>query len=235
MRGKRASDGAPKLSESELAEALVAYLEQQGWDCYHEVEGAYGGRADLVAVGDREVWVFETKLTMSLALLEQAWRWIRFAMAHRVVVVTPHLQPGTPGHQLVHWICAKDGIGWFCIERGSVMPVHERVKPELHRHLCDQHLGTMVRPEHKTHARAGSTGGGFWTDFRGTCEEIVRVVRERPGISIGECIGAIRHHYSTTATARGSILKAAKKKVIPGVRLETDARGRFVLFPKDAP
>lgn len=226
---------ASKLSESELAERLVAWLESQGWDCYHEVEGAYGGRADLIAVGDREVWCFETKITMSLALLEQAWRWTRYAMAHRVVVVTPQLKKlgDVAGHHLVRSICSDNGIGWFTVGRNEALPVHVSVDPKLHRRLCSHHLGTVVRPEHKTHARAGSQGGGFWTSFRGTCEQILKLVKERPGISIGECIGSIQHHYSTTSTARGAILTAAKKGIIEGVRLGTDERNRFVLFPKD--
>src|SRR5207244_7937670 len=78
----------------------------------------------------------------------------------------------------------------------------------------------QLRPEHKTHARAGAPTGGHWTAFRETCENLARAVAREPGITLKAAIAAIEHHYRSIAGARSSMATWIKAGKVPGVRLE---------------
>jgi hypothetical protein len=62
----------PTHTEADLAAVVVAWLQDSGAAVYQEVEVA-GGVADIVARVGPELWIIETKLHLSLALLVQAY------------------------------------------------------------------------------------------------------------------------------------------------------------------
>ena len=69
-----------KITEADLGEKLILWLERNGWEVYQEVQfRGYGGIADIVAVrnkpggsGDKIMWIIELKKSLSLKVMEQA-------------------------------------------------------------------------------------------------------------------------------------------------------------------
>lgn len=93
-------------------------------------------------------------------------------------------------------------------------------------------LRSKLTEQHKDFAAAGSQAGGYWTPFKETCGEVLRLVRQKPGITLKELMGSLKHHYSSNASARSSLIYWADRGKIRGVRLER--KGRLVhLFPSE--
>lgn len=66
------------VTEQQVAEIVVAWLESLGADVYQEVECGTGV-ADIVARIGAELWIVEVKTSLSLALLCQAMERRRLA------------------------------------------------------------------------------------------------------------------------------------------------------------
>lgn len=215
MRRRRA-----QVSEAQLAEVVVRWLEALGADVYQEVECA-GGVADVVACVRAELWIVETKTAWSLQLLCQAMD--RRREAHRVFIAAPYSRTLNDTSR----ICDALGIGVLDVHLGSEgcnagegygMPAVREVVASRRWNTRPVALAAKLCPEHKTHAKAG-TNGGRWTPFRRTIEQVASVVRNHPGITLKELVGEIKHHYQTDASARNSIAHWVFHGKVPGVRL----------------
>lgn len=216
--------GRAYCSEEELAAVVVAWLEALGADVYQEVGLVRGGiRADIVARVRAELWIIETKTSVSLALIEQAMERRRFA--HRVYIAAPAYK----AHGGIE-LCRELGIGVLDVSLGvpgctwDVPRVVELV-PSRRWNSRPVSLAAKLRPEHKTHARAGSASGGHWTPFVAACEQLAARVRASGpgGIALKEAI-ASRHHYASVAGARSSLATWVRAGRLAGVRIE---RGRL--------
>jgi hypothetical protein len=88
-------------------------------------------------------------------------------------------------------------------------------------------LDSMLRPEvQEFQAAAGTSGGTFWTPFKGTCKKLLDLLENYPdGVSVREAVDKIEHHYASDNSARGAIPNLAKRGAIPGIALEH--RGRI--------
>lgn len=212
------------VSEQKLGEIVVAYLEALGADVYQEVEVA-DGVADIVARVGAELWIVEVKTSLSLALITQALD--RRRLAHKVFVAAPY----TRARGIVADMLQELGIGLLDVApaREGVMVCGFDIGQPAVRIIVDSRrwnrrpveLAAALRPEHKTHAKAGAIGaGGRWTPFRDTCEQLARVVASKPGIPLKDAIGEIRHHYRSTSSARTSLAHWVQRGKVPGVRLE---------------
>lgn len=221
----------PKVSEQQVAELVVAYLEAYGADVYQEVE-LPGGVADIVARVRAELWIVEVKTSLSLALVAQAMERRRYA--HRVFVAAPYsrtmreVEPilRETGIRLLD-VATADCTGW------GEARVKERVSSTRHNRRPVA-LAKKLQPEHKTHAKAGAVGaGGRWTPFRRTCEQLARIVKSEPGITLKAAIARVDHHYSSTSSAVGSLADWAINGRVEGVRADRShgTHGKLVLFP----
>jgi hypothetical protein len=212
--------------EVALGAAVVRWLDGLGWDVYQEVEGG-PGRADVVAVArtarPMRVWVIECKVTLGLALLEQAARWI--GKAHYVSVASPARRP----RALVDEVLAWKGIGAL---RVASERVAQPLRPQLRRAADTRPLLAALRPEHKLCAPAGSTAGGQFTPFRATCRALAALAREEPGIPFAEALRRVPTHYASKASARSSLRRWIREGIVPGVHLAQDpGSGRLRLHP----
>lgn len=205
------------VTEQILGEIVVEYLEALDADVYQEVD-VPGGTADIVARVGAEIWIVEIKTSLSLALLTQAMD--RRRHAHRVFVAAPH----TKNMRDVAAMCEAIGVGLLDVrvtkssryEAG----VHEVVRSRRWNRRPVA-LANRLKPEHKTHAKAGAIGaGGRWTPFVDTCEQLAKVVAGRPGIRLKDAIKTIKHHYSSGSSARASLMKWIERGKVPGVRLD---------------
>lgn len=221
-----------EVSEQDLAAVVVAWLEALGADVYQEVE-CVGGVADIVAVVRAELWIIEVKTSCSLALLVQAME--RRREAHRVYIAAPHSKS-------MHQACGlfrELGVGVIEVTPGYVdgkytedpqvrMPVESRrwnTRPvQLRRELV---------PQHKTHAKAGAVGGGGrWTPFRSTCEQLRETVVRHPGITLKAAIESTKHHYRSSASAKTSLAHWIERGKVPGVEMRRE-HGATQLYPKE--
>lgn len=211
-------------SETELAPPIIAYLEHLHWDIYQEVQPKHCATiADIVAVQNKVVWVIELKRTFSLDVIHQARQWRR--LAHYTSIVVPHVPKRTDGRIMGEQILKDWGIGIMEVRPPSFsMDQVERVErkhpPALHRSAMASQIRDSLSPEHKTFAAAGTASSSRWTPFRRTCQDVLNVVTEQPGILLKDLVEQIKHHYTNDQSARGALAEWIRKGVVPGVRLE---------------
>lgn len=208
-----------EASEAAVAAIVVAHLERSGHDVYQEValSRAGGAIADIVSKLGAEIWIVEVKTSLSLALVIQAMD--RRRAAHRVVIAAPYSRNAND----VGTLCAELGIGLWLV-RGEPSWrdqsfVEERVDSARHARGRVA-LAARLAPQHKTHAQAGAPGAaGRWTPWLNTCEQLVAVVRANPGITLKAAIDSVNHHYSSKASARGSLAKWISTGKVPGIAI----------------
>lgn len=206
-----------KLTEAEVAGIVLQWLEALGADVYQEVEADTLSdlRADIVAVVGPEVWIIETKTSLSLALVEQLLP--RRRLAHRVYAAAPCGKARCDGD-----VFRELGLGLLDVHKGSgVRWDYDQVTLRVESRRWNSRpvaLRSKLTPAHKTHAKAGSTTGGHWTPFRATIEDLAAKVRQQPGISLKEAIASIKHHYRTMAGARSSLAHWISVGKVPGIR-----------------
>lgn len=207
------------MKEVELAEKVVAYLEEAGWDVYQEV--AYGGHvADIVAVvrsgKTKIIQVIECKTSLSLAVMSQAWFW-RIHTNYCSVAVPKRRY--TNASSFAGIVCRRFGIG---VIRAEDWRIDYDVAPSFRRKrsACLESL----REEQKTYAKAGTNGGGHYTPFKATCQNILKAVIKNPGIQLKELIAELDHHYSNEPTAKSCVRHWVEVGKVAGVRGEKDGK-----------
>lgn len=219
-----------KIPETDVARPVVDWYKSRGFQVYQEVPvKGTAGAADIVAVKGPFVVVVETKVTMSLALLGQARRWV--GQAHSVVVAVPWHVRGSSQDGAV-FVCGAAGIGLLYVSRSGA--VREMVSPDFFRKAKAKPILESLRPEHADGSiPAGSAGGTAWTAWKITVRDLGEVVQRNPGIGLKQAVGMIKHHYPSDYAARRSLSKHALFGRVPGVRAEEVARSKDVrLYPK---
>lgn len=208
----------PKITEAQLAEAIVNYLEDYKWEVYQEVSYRGGSRCDIVATRGKIQWAIECKLSFGFPVLEQAYNWKRHC--HYVSVAVPSNTRTSFGDM----ICEKFSIGVLAVdERQVINPskyfpiVYEKKTPKLFR----QAKGLTLVEEQKHWAKAGSQSGcGYYTPFKKTIVNMINIVAKEAGIEYTELIKRSEHHYGSDSTARNCLRKFIGTSVIPELRLE---------------
>lgn len=214
------------MKETDVARPVVAWLQAQHWEVYQEVQ-LRAGIADIVAVMDRRVWIFEAKTSLSLAVLAQADRWRPYA--HWSSVVVPVRIRGYDCRQFAQNVCRDRGIGIIEVyPRQEWHDPFELVAASLNRKALATGILKSLREQHKTYAEAGSANGRHWTPFKQTCRDVLVYVYDHPGCILKELIDKVSTHYASKSGARASLSHWAQAGKIPGIRTEHD--GRFLRF-----
>lgn len=217
-------------SEADLASAVIGHLRATGWDIYQEVTTGWGV-ADIVAKqpNSRVCWVIECKMALGFGVLEQAIR--QQHIANRVSIAVPG---GHKGSNAAARCCESLGIGF--LECSPGLGVSERVLARLNRALLGKwnrsSLADILRPEHQTHAEAGTNRGGYWTPFKETCRKVVGYVQLHPGATAKDVIDSIEHHW-TGKSARYTMLNCIERGIIPGVRAKREGKS-ITIWPVTA-
>jgi hypothetical protein len=211
-----------KISETDLAAALIAVLTQDGWKCYSEVQVAsFGDRADVMATKNGILWVFECKLTPNLDVLGQALRWV--GKAHYVSICTPHSTSNpysNKGRFITDWIKYK-GIGWEIIDinaiNNAILQVSRRGDGKLTGHCCRYSLDLNPKLNRSAHNKAkiiinklssdmnnytaGSGGAKYSTPFKRSILAVDQYLQQHGEAELGVMIDSISHHYNTKTSA----------------------------------
>jgi hypothetical protein len=214
------------MKEEDLASKVVQWLQDQHYEVYQEVQVNGGRVCDIVARMDGRIWMIETKISMSLAVMEQAYRWKPYS--HWVSVGVPD----NSGHGFAEQVCRSFGIGVIRVSMRDISygaaDVHEDVPASINRKA---NIKTVyLSEEHKTFAKAGTAKGQHWSEYKQTCREINHYVRDNPGCSLKELIDNIEHHYGSSSGARAWISHWARAGKVKGIRCERD--GKWLRFYK---
>lgn len=213
-------------TEVELANHIIEYLKQEGWEVYQEVPFC-SWVADIVATKGDLLGVVECKQSYGFAVLEQAERWLKYANFVWVATWTP--RRGAKGVDFGRKVAKKFGIGVLTVNpRSEPIKCRQAVEPDL-RHEIDtgkhKDLRALLRPEHqKGYAKAGSREGGRFTQFAATCKDLRELVEKQPGLQLKEAVLRIKHHYSSNSSAVSSLRHWIEKGKVKGIRLERKYR-----------
>lgn len=215
------------MSEVTIAGPVVAMLVEMGWDVFQEVSLGYSQRrADIVGAYENRIWVVEVKKSLSLSVMDQAWRWKRLATWVSIAVPFRHQRTNRfCDHVLRNFI----GVGLIEVESDSARIL---IPAPINRWAKTDRILERLHPLQKSLVPAGSIAGGFYTPFRATCRDLAEIVKASPGISMKEAVAKLsEHHYTKDTTAVSCLLKWARLEKIPDVRMIQNGR-KFLLFPE---
>lgn len=209
-----------KISEIELAERVVNWLKEQGWEIYQEVAFMSSKIADIVAIKDNQSWVIECKTSFGLKVLEQAFDWKVFANYVSVAVPYRSIYKSKIANIILNDL--KIGAllisvkGWDESRR-----VEEYLKPIFYD--CGKiNIIKYLHNEQKTWAQAGSKSGNRYTKFKGTVNQIYEYLKLHPGSTLKEIIKNIHHHYSKDSTAQSAISAWIRNGVIKNIDIKLE-------------
>lgn len=248
-----------KYTEAEVAVPVVAHLESKGLDVYQEVPCSTGVADIVVLAPDGDDWIVEVKASWSLDLLEQAIA--RRMNAHRVAVAVPDgrgwderadlfrsLGIGTYRVRMPLWNqrlecgayggkAPRDGCPCWICDRAREPPDVRLIGGPAQRQQPPHPIRELVRPEHKTHAKAGTRSGHgvfHWSPWRQTMQNLSQLVASRPdGITAAEASRTIEHHYPTQKNARASLAHWVERGKSTGV-VSVSLKGRIWFFPSSS-
>jgi len=211
--------------ETDLARNVVRWLQDCRWDVYQEVQpGAGWPIADIVAVNGSLIWVIESKLSVSLDVIDQAMKWSSWA--HYVSIAAP--MGRARRSEACYRFLGSMAIGLIQVnEHGTV---EETLCPCIKRSARTDYLKKCLRPEHQTYAEAGNANGKRWTPFRQTSDNALRIVQQKPGITLKELVDAIETHYRRKTTARACLSKWIRRGVIKGIEMRREGR-KLRIYP----
>jgi hypothetical protein len=187
--------------ETELAAVVVAWLIEQNWTVYQEVQFQNrGGVADIVAVRNGIVWIIECKTRYCFDVLLQASEW----PVHYRSVAVPWARDGRD------YRVAKDyyQVGVLEVNRDHVQEVI-RPKAFIKNHQTVKKYLAQLTELHKTFALAGSKGGQHLTPYKQTMMDVRRFIEKHPGCTAKDLFDEYGEmHYSSPASFKGNIVKA---------------------------
>ncbi len=233
------------MKEKELAQHVVAYLERGGWDVYQEVKPfGYGHIADIVARQGPVIWIVECKMQCSFEVMRQAEAW------HYKVNQISVAVPVSKGMDYQAHVLGRLNLGLLAVRNDKSNETWERLeryhseyesrvfevqRPVFQRFKPYIDWDKILTPELKGYCDAGTSGyGGRLSPFRRTVENLIKMVRERPGITFKELFPGLRHHYSTPSTAKSALSAMIQKGVIKEIRLDMSGK-QFRLYLKEEP
>jgi hypothetical protein len=212
-----------KFSESDLAEKIIHFLENLGWVSYKEVsiKGKGGGiRSDSYFVkreGDQviESLSLETKLNLSLKVIEQADKWKNHANRCYICIPAPKRNQ-RKSFQFGIKVCKQLNIGLFEVNMydGSVRELNSPTpfkSPNLPP-LYEQQRSSV----------AGNNKGSFITAFKVTVMNLDEYMQDKDNIEIKEVVSNIKHHYKTEKSAISTIQKYINEEIIKGYSIKRD-------------
>jgi len=182
------------MKETELAEKVIEWLDDQHWEIYQEVQLFSGGSViDIVAVRQRIPWAIECKTALSLTVLGQAWR---HNACYRSIAV-PACVRLDKGREFARAVAESYGIGIIEYDPRYGSGVQERVRAPLQRYNYRHRDYILDRlcEEQKTFAAAGNPDGLRFTPYKNTIRQTKFYIRQHPGCTIQEICAEVYTHY----------------------------------------
>jgi len=208
-----------------MGRVLVAWLTDMKWEVYQEVQPySHGQIADIVAVRPPLVWIIEMKKSLTLSVIEQAEGWTHDCHYLSIAVRWGISGRKVAGRSVAVRMLSLLGIGILDVDARHAdyygPSVREKLEPKLRRWANVKKVRDCLTENHKTFAPAGNPWGKRLTPFSVTCLRVMEAVKNHPGITMKEVVDRIDTHYSSTATARASLMKWIRLGLVDGVRAE---------------
>jgi len=184
-----------------MGRAVMEWLTKQGWEMYQEVSLGYGdARADLVGKKDGGLLVVECKMSMSIAVLDQALMWKHWGYAHLVAVAVPSRSSARIHRQHINVTRALE-IGLMEVHHsfGEDQIVSWHGDGYKHEAGRASELENLLHPLQNHYGKVGT--GEYFTAFRLTCDQLVVYVRKHPGCTMAAAVEKINHHYASDKSA----------------------------------
>lgn len=226
-----------KMTETELAGVVTAWLEKTSWDVYPEVViDGFGGRPDIIASRNSICQVIECKINTNISVVEQAFRWrnphrdVSHGMPHLIWIAVQNYTFGS--NSLLRMIVEQLGIGVISVNRyysfGS--DIHDEtdcIRIGNYKYWIEQRIPARIQPGSRQFgqrlieklnpdmkiATPGARGGctEYMTPFKRTMNLVRRVVadgKEHHCKTIVDVINMMGgHHYSSDHSARNQIYR----------------------------
>lgn len=199
------------MKEVELANHIIKSLEDAGYDVYQEVK-VVDRVVDIVVKGDNFYWAIETKTSFSFAVLEQAYRNLRYFNFSSIGVFSTV----SAGRQFARQVAEHYGIGIFQLDKFKV--VRERQKAKFNRKALTKKI--VLLDEHKYFAKAGNAEGKYFTPFQDTKRNLINYINSHNGCSLKDAMNAIKHHYSSISSATNSMRQWIRDDIIEELYIE---------------
>ncbi|WCS68471.1 hypothetical protein Goe16_00530 [Bacillus phage vB_BsuM-Goe16] len=185
------------MKETDLFDPVKRLLEQWGYEVYSEVLAGQGGRrADIVGYMKPASCVVELKTSLTMDLLEQAYRWRN--CANYVYIAIPGRKKPIPS--FVKQMLSKEKIGVievFTPTYGERNFAQSSMKASFQRNKCME-WKEILKPEHKTWLVGGSNSGGYVTPYKLTMERIKRLLHtQKDWVSLTYIVNNCETHYSS--------------------------------------
>lgn len=220
-----------KVTETELAEHVVKYLEGLGFNVYKEVQCG-SGYADIVAEKNGIMWCIETKTSLSDQLLDQAIA--RTKEFHYVSVAVPCSKKyGRADVSFAKtFVMEQFGIGLLVLRHGYYEQVEKLIEPKITRTYAKYRKkfvgqygfkNVSLYDEQKV-SKAGSKSGEQLTSFKITVIRVAYFLKEKGGAYdfkklISELDQGL-YHYRTPKALKDAILRGLNGGYMPEFKYE---------------
>jgi hypothetical protein len=225
------------VSEQQLASVVVESLRADGWKVYQEVSMGYAEPThDIVAVRPGIFWLIECKTSLSLDVIGQAAA-VWYATLRSVAVPKIKRRPFEKP-PFAYRVCGAFGVGVLRVghERYGAS-VSQVVQPRFNRigSVGARQWEGRLSDDRANFCAAGTKGGGYWTPWKETMQQVERYVATNPGCTIKDVVNTYgpMHYASTNGFANG-IRVALKRGWVERIRLDDDATP-WRLYPAAAP
>jgi len=216
------------MKETVLAKKIVTYFENKNLTCYKEVsKSGTGGaiRCDCYFVKKEkdvivDAFVIEVKTTLSLKVIEQAFRWKAFAKKVYIGVPKPKRRP-VKSRRFAVYVCQKLGVGIFEVsENGNVeMLTESEINPKFK-------LPPLFEEQKKS--KAGNAKSEYFTVYKKTIANINDFMKDKTEYKLSDLFKEIDHHYSNISSAQGCIKKYIKKGVITNYKIKQKGKQLYI-------
>jgi hypothetical protein len=226
-----------KMTETELAGVVTAWLEKTSWEVYPEVViNGFGGRPDIIASRNTICQVIECKINTNITVVEQAMRWrnphrdVSHGMPHLIWIAVQNYTFGS--NSVLRMIVEQMGIGVISVSKyngfgkyyvdnpsrvvigDDSYNIEQRIPARIQpgSRQFGQRLIQQLNPDMKI-AMPGARGGctEYMTPFKRTMNLVRRVVadgKEHHCKTIVDVINMMGgHHYSSDISARNQIYR----------------------------
>lgn len=209
-----------KLKETDLSKPISNYFQSLFPDCeiFYEVK-SYGSRKIDVVVRSKEQLIIsvELKLSLNLKVIYQAHTNTEFS--HYTFIAIPKKSVMKIKKDFIISICRALNIGILIISNS-----YNEFKTELYFHeIIEKNPKKKLKllEGQKTFSQGGESGGACYTQFKQTCEHIIKFLNTCEGKSceFDYLIDSIDHHYKNKTSAKSSLKKYIADGVVKGVKI----------------
>lgn len=209
-----------KLKETDLSKPISDYFQRlfPESEVFYEVK-SYGSRKIDVVVRSKEDLIIsvELKLNLNLQVIYQAYTNTDFS--HYTFIAIPKKSVMRIKKDFIVSICRALNIGILIVGN-----IHSDFKTELYFHeIIERNPKKKLKllEGQKTFSQGGEANGACYTEFKQTCENIIKFLNtcENKSCDFDFMIDNINHHYKNKPSAKSSLKKYIADGIIKGVKV----------------